>query len=164
MNWVCQMSLFDQIRRLSGESVLRKLSTVLAVFALVIVQILPGIAAAGGTGEWVEICSESGVVVVQMDLNGDPIPTQHTSCPDCINCAFCGAVGAADALNAFITLRFGVSPVEHVETVSQFVVANPAQFWRANRGPPLVAEDNNGTHALVLAKAITLANGGAPWT
>ena len=163
MNWVFRMSLVNQMRQLSGESVLRRLLAVLAVLALVMVQVLPSIAAASGAGEWVEICSDSGVVVVQMDLGGDPAPKQHTTCPDCINCAFCGAVGPADVSADFVTVHFGFTPVEHDAIVTQFVMANPAQFWRANRGPPLVAETKNGTSALVLAKVSTLANGGAPW-
>ena len=159
------MSLQNHRRHDGCPSLLCRLWAVLALCALVFVQMLPGVAVAAGAGEWVEICSDSGVVLIQVDFdaNDDGTPAQHEPCPDCANCAFCGGLGVVGLLGDALTTKISFSYLESDVPVSLSVAANPAQYWSANRGPPLAKEQDNSTSALVLAKVSTLLMGGAPW-
>lgn len=146
-----------------SRSLLRRLSAVFAVCALVFVQLLPGVAAATGTGEWVEICSESGIVLMQVDMGGDDAPDPQGLCPDCAICAFCAALDTAGTLTESLAGAPCSDSLERGALASMTVPANPAQFWSANRGPPLAAEHIISTGALVLDKVSTQMIGGAPW-
>lgn len=159
------MSLLNHRRHTGCRGLLSRLSAVFALCALVMVQMLPGVAAAAGTGEWVEICSDSGVTLIQIeyDADGSGTPTQHGPCKDCANCAFCGGLGAVGLLSEPLSVRVGFSSLDSDVPESYRVAANPAQYWSANRGPPLVKEHDTSTGALVRAKVSTLVMGGAPW-
>lgn len=165
MNLGCLMSVTTRELRHIRRTSLRRFSAVLALCALVIAQLLPGIAAASGTGEWVEICSESGVVLKQVELGGSDTPESDPQmpCPDCMACVFCAALDSAAVLSDPISAAAIAARTQRGTMGSQDAPTNPAQFWPDNRGPPRAEEQITSTGTRVLAKVSTLTIGGAPW-
>ena len=88
-------------------------------------------------GIWIEICSGSGVKMVQTE---DTPPMN-----DCSHCDYCTVRFSAVASGPFPLSLFGPAPVfAHVQFVAVSADTKPAaeQYWAANRGPPLTSEVN----------------------
>ena len=139
-----------------------RLVAVLSVLCVISVQVSPVAASASGDGMWIEICSEFGVVMKQVDLSGDG-ETDESPCPACAQCPFC-AIWDADAVPTVqgAAVQGFVLRCEPA-LGSQTVIANPAQFWPDNRGPP-TAEETARMPVHDVAKAPFSNPGGVPWS
>ena len=153
----CRNMLFS-----ASKGPVSRLLAALTVVAMLILQAAPIAASASGNGMWIEICSEAGIVLKQVDMQ-DPGGTDDTSCPACAQCPFCAvanpdAVFSGDAVTRtafFVTIKAVGEP--------QTFIANPAQFWPDNRGPPR-AEKNMRSQGHDPAKAFSVLSRGASWS
>lgn len=146
-----------RLLRVGGARMLAGLVTVVAL----VLQLWAPAAAQASDSTWVEICSEVGPVLIQMDLSDEP--SDPGPCPKCQDCALCAV---ADGLSGnpmlkpvFAAHMAAVNPV----CPSQSVAPNPAQFWPDNRGPP-VATQYIIERALRASIASNPNIGGALWT
>ncbi len=138
----------------------RRLAGVCAILMLVLQVAFPGAAQAAAGGEWIEICGEAGVMVIQVageDSNG------QQDCPKCSTCALCAAeIGAGPA--ALLLSVVSRAADRAVLLLAQTAVQpNPAQYWHDGRGPPLVTK-NESERALSASVAATQIKGEAPWS
>ncbi|MGH1414908.1 MAG: DUF2946 family protein [Pelagimonas sp.] len=123
------------IRRTAVRSVLlRRCMALVAVFALFLQLFAPNLAKAANL-EWIEICSEFGVTMVEVDLSDGP---DHPGlpCPDCDACTVCAtsllvvsqdAVGGLTPINAVLDLGYQTRPGSKPE--NRFL-------WPVTRAPP----------------------------
>ncbi|MDQ2090095.1 hypothetical protein NO357_09315 [Marimonas arenosa] len=132
------------------------------MLALVISQSVPLAAQERNSGVWIEICSEFGPVMKKVDLSGDE-DADEGECPACATCPFC----ALPEIEAFTAAE--ASPTraqaarERAVHGAQTLIANPAQFWPDNRGPPFAQPmQRHGMHDV--AKAPVFYFAGGPWT
>lgn len=139
-----------------------KLATAWLICALVILQAVPVTARSSEDGAWFEICSEAGIVLKKIDMSDAP-DTENTPCPKCSQCPFCAIAGLDVILASTFAgkTEFFVAPKSF--RASQTNVANAAQFWPDNRGPPL-AEGYIQHHLRDAAKGFTIQFGDAPWS
>jgi hypothetical protein len=149
---------------LAQLAVSRVLTGLLGALALVLQLLAPSFSSAS-EGEWIEICSEAGAIIVQVDLSGDadqPSPT-GAPCPECADCVLCATcdVAAPGAVPVIEARDLRVKPVQPVLQTS--VPVNPAQLWPETRGPPL-APENRIERVVCASMASTLTTGGAPWS
>jgi|LGVF01.2.fsa_nt_gb hypothetical protein len=119
------------------------LTVVLSVFVL-LGQVFPASASHGtsDSGAWVEICSDGGTYLAQLDQGEDE------QSPECTHCSFCivpsgevpvlhtQAHGTLEPIE-FTLISYSVDRSELPET--------PEQYWSACRGPPIVSVENNMT-------------------
>jgi len=164
---VCLMPTQTQRRHQDWRSLQRRLSAALALCLMVFLQVAPGIAGAAAKGEWVEICSEFGVILKQVALNGDSLPEGENKndvpCPLCAACAFCAALESEGILPEQHQARAGIGGrCSRALRALQNVAANPAQFWPDNRGPPLGTQHKQA-HLRASPKASIQTVGGAFW-
>ncbi|WIY26075.1 DUF2946 family protein [Parasedimentitalea psychrophila] len=150
-------SFHDTALRSAGLTWLRAL---IGICALALQMLAPITAHSENSGEWMVICGEDGAVLMQVQLSDD----EPAACPICGDCKACQlGVSAGGILTP--TLRSRDFPaIEVVHGMHGGSVApNPAQFWHENRGPPLVHTILSDS-AWRLFHAVTLSQGGAPWT
>jgi|GEM_PF-3268126 len=141
-------------------------ATILGIFALILQLLAPGLARAS-QADWMEICSDQGVVVVRMDFGDEQAPQSPApSGGKCECCAFCpahGGTGAAVPPNPVsLTLAYGAA---HAATLPDVKAdrAVPRAVWPSPRGPPS-APENMTDRAPVASKASIPNKGGALWT
>ena len=112
--------------------------------------------------EWIEICSEPGVTLVQVEAETG-LPAQDVPCPECGDCVFCAAAGPAMQPGLGFAECGDVLCLTHWRADADIRVINPAQFWSHLRGPPLATQD-----IIVRAPRASMASipvkGDAPWT
>lgn len=140
-------------------NVIRRLVAALSVAFVMLAQLTPAFAATGGDGDWMEICSEFGVVLKKVTMDDDDSGTTP-SCPDCETCLFCYSIETTDP---YILRSFDLVHLNDREPslgAMQIVAPNPAQFWPDNRGPPL-AKESDGPLPLGRFKVQTHGIGGA---
>lgn len=105
-----------------------------AICALCLQMIAPRVASAN-TLEWMEICSEFGVAVVQVDMSDENMDPD-APCPDCDNCAICALTLTGVVQSSSITLRH-VSRFSDIGTKPETVEARALRYyWPNTRGPP----------------------------
>ncbi|WP_372886269.1 DUF2946 family protein [Shimia sp.] len=142
---------------------LPELAGLMAVFALVLQLLAPSLASAT-QGEWIEICSEYGIVLQQIAPEDGTLPSQESGYGDCEDCAFCafaaplspasGAGFELIAASAAQTSRHGGREV-----------GDDAQFqWPESRGPPSAKTFLHAERDPRMSKALTSNKGGALWT
>lgn len=108
---------------------------ILASLTLLIAQALPSIAAAqNGSGEWIEICSNGAIALVQVDDKDSPAPSSQ-----CSHCPFClvpfNSMAGVLSQPTLPTPALTGTIFTFSEREAEFVSA-PEQYWSANRGPP----------------------------
>ncbi|GAA6201311.1 DUF2946 family protein [Aquicoccus sp. SU-CL01552] len=141
-------------------------AAILGVFALILQLLAPGLARASQT-DWMEICSDQGVVVVPMNFGDDEAP-QSPRAPDgpCECCGFClaysGPAAAVPPNSVSLTLVHGVARAATLPE-AQTDRAVPRAVWPSPRGPPS-APKNMTDRAPVASDASTPNKGGALWT
>lgn len=133
----------------------------LGVLVLIFQLLVPSFSFAAD-GEWIEICSEVGAVLIEVDPDTGA-PVQEEPCPECDDCMLCAASGPA-VMSLTVTQRADpfadeMCPMEQSETA----VTNPAQFWSQLRGPPLANQDII-ERARRASMALTSNTGGVRWT
>ncbi|WP_240482174.1 DUF2946 family protein [Ruegeria marisrubri] len=136
------------------------LAGVVGVLLLLLQSFLPTLASAD-EGEWMEICSEAGPVLVQVDLEDDSDGT--APCPDCASCILCAASGPALMAAAPELARPEVVQIGTLQGRDVYKPYNPAQFWPDNRGPPCASQNRN-ERAPRASTASTQVTGGALWS
>lgn len=141
---------------------MRRLTGLVAVLFLALQLLAPSLASAA-KGDWIEICSEYGITLVQIDLTeGESSPgPQHTDCEDCTFCAFAAPmsppIGPVFELSADLARQSSrwAEPV---------VLKMQRYQWPESRGPPAQTPNINAERNSCASEALTLIQGGAPWT
>lgn len=138
----------------------------LGIFALILQLLAPGLARAS-QADWMEICSDQGVVVVRMDFGNEEERQSPVSpdgaCDCCAFCLTCNGVGAAvPPTPVAVTLVHG-APRAAALPDAQTGHAVPRAVWPSPRGPPS-APENKTDRAPVASKASIPNKGGALWT
>ena len=109
-------------------------------------------------GAWIEVCAGEGTKMVQVG-GGAPVK-------DCTHCDDCTIHAAAPIMGAPDYTKTGPMPVF---SRFQFAIANaettpgPAQYWAANRGPPLASEETMTIPTANVAALTTPAFRGLSW-
>lgn len=137
-------------------------TALLALCALVVVQVAPVAAAAYRHSAWVEICSENGIMLKQIDVS-DENGSERDNCPECAQCPFCAMPDFDTKIIVPAAVKSGFATRQGAVGTAQANIANPAQFWPENRGPPL-ADETVRPRARDLAKAATFQVGDLPWS
>lgn len=139
-----------------GDSIRSLIAASVGVTALILQLLVPTLARASA-GDWVEICSDLGVVMVQLDLNDvDDSPATR---PDCANCPLCLASASAPP-------EFDMSIGAAVSGMSVPVPAAPGIRLHESRrqrpearGPPVRSIELTSPMAFVIKEPIRY-NGG----
>jgi hypothetical protein len=109
-------------------------------------------------GAWIEVCAGEGTKMVQLD-GGAPVS-------DCAHCDYCTIHATASLMGAPDYTKIGSMPAfSRVQFMAARVEATggPAQYWAANRGPPLVSEENMTRKTAVSAAILSPVLRGFPW-
>lgn len=135
-------SVQKQGRAIARAAGLCRFVGLLAVFALCLQVVAPGVAKAANL-EWIEICSELDIEMVQVDLSdGDGAP--NVPCPDCDACTICALAAAGlPQENAVVPVLVAVP----LQTVMQPMHARAWErryFWPVTRGPPMANSEKMG--------------------
>ena len=125
-----------------------------------LMQMLPALASSED-GTWIEICSDLGPVMMQVDASGEP--GEQPACPECEDCTLCAAAAPSILANSDETR---IKTCED-QSAGFSVLTNtqdlPRHLRPVTRGPPQ-GKEKSATHPPRLSPAPTLFNGGAPWT
>lgn len=141
-------SRIDSIRSWIAASV--------GVMALILQLLVPTLARASG-GDWVEICSDLGVVMVQIDLND--IDDRPGTRPDCAECTLCTAsVSSPPELD--MPIGAAVSGMSMLVPTAPGIRMHESRRLRPEaRGPPDQNIELTSPVAFVI-KELTQYNGG----
>jgi len=144
-----------------ASSGLIRLRALIGICALALQMLAPIAAHSANTGEWIVICGENGPELIQVQLS-DEAPSP---CPKCDECTFCQLMAStgntpSSALNSRDLPMIKALHVHHGGNV----MANPAQFWHENRGPPRFQTTPISDGASRPSHAATLSQGGVPCT
>lgn len=128
----------DRCERATGNPrVVSHVSAVFFAIVFLIGQLLP--VAAGGSEAWMEICSEAGVYLVQIDQGGDEPDAECMRCPLCVvrtgEMLLLPGSGNNSALNSQFTLA-------SYSDLSAIVPARSEEIIYYSRGPPLSSDEN----------------------
>jgi len=140
----------------------RTFAGLMAILTLVLQLVAPSLASAAD-GEWIEICSEYGIVLQQIDLDEGDLPSDsgHPDCQDCTFCAF--AAPLSPSSGAGFELSFASANQTSRSKVPEAVSAVRYQ-WPESRGPPARHINSNAERNSCVSQASTLIKGGALWT
>jgi len=128
----------------------RSLTGLLAVVALVAQMLAPPMAHAnaGGDfgGDWIEICADTGPVLVRVRKDGSvekraPQSPTHGACPKCLTCVSCAGVAGVDP-GVVALIGAGVFAVS-LRCDMMGAVAFVSKAWQRpmTRGPPRVPQN-----------------------
>lgn len=144
----------------SHKPLMRRFAGIMAVLSLMFQLLAPSLASAS-EGDWIEICSDYGTILKQVDLSDGERPpaSGHAKCEDCTFCALAAPMSPPtgpefDLANA--SLGKAVRWAEHVPDGVQ------RHQWPESRGPPARTQDKN--HAVRgprASTALTFIEGGA---
>ena len=138
--------------------VVQRLVVLMAALMLLFGQSLAVGAVQSGGGAWIEVCAGQGTKMVQL---GEGAPAR-----DCTHCDYCTVHVTTPLLDAPDLTQVGfVAVFSRVQFLAERVKAamGPAQYWAANRGPPLTSEENMKTNTAFLAAALFPAYRGMSW-
>lgn len=122
------------------DQTLRRSSALLAVVALLLQLLLPGIARAAN-GDWIEICSESGPVLIQVDAEPGSSDAVCPKCKDCVLCA--AAVPGVSTSQTWLMLALPATRSLSLTDV-EFSLAETRFQRPLTRGPPMNDTPNIG--------------------
>ena len=126
-----------------------------------LLQVMPALATSED-GIWIEICSDLGPVMMQIDASETPVG-DAPDCPECENCTLC-ATATQSLLADPHTVK--IKPLVHQSTGFSILASTanlPKHLRPVTRGPPSATE-HSAAHLPRLSQASTQLNGGAPWT
>ncbi len=138
--------------------VVRALLGLLAAVMMLVGQSLAVGAVQSSGGAWIEICSGDGTKLVQAE--GTP-PMNN-----CNHCDYCTVQFSPVTSGPLALSFFGPAPVfAFVQFVTVGADIGPVaeQYWAANRGPPLISEENMIPNIALWAAMRTSAQWGASW-
>ncbi|WP_438826205.1 DUF2946 family protein [Ruegeria atlantica] len=129
---------------------------------LLLLQLLGPALASPGQSMWVEICSETGAVWVQVDLEKEADdPT--APCPKCADCALCAVTSAAPVPDLPILAQDSFVHMASCDSHDLPHDNGIKRLWPETRGPPR-ANQVESERAQRASKASTQLIGGAPWS
>ena len=133
----------------------------LAVFALILQLLSPGLVRASD-GEWIEICSELGPVMMQIDFSADETD-QNKPCPKCETCTLCAA--AIPAAPGFGASAPANKDEPRTLTLIEWRTDLSGQRYQRpqSRGPPTATPDMTD-RARYAPMAMSRKAGDTPWT
>ncbi len=147
---------------LSRVSPIRVFARLMAILALVLQLVAPSLASAAD-GEWIEICSEYGIVLQQIDLVEGDLPSD-SGYPDCEDCTFC-AFAAPLCPSSGVGFELSFASANQTSRSKAPEAAGAIRYqWPESRGPPTRHIDNNAERNSCVSQASTLIKGGALWT
>lgn len=118
--------------RFDGVRVLPRL---VAILALVLQLLAPSLVSASN-GEWVEICSEYGVVLQQVDMSEDE-RSPGKGPADCLDCTFC-ALAAPMSPPTGPVFELTAQVARQAARLAEPVAMLGRDYaWPASRGPPV---------------------------
>jgi len=130
----------------------------IGVLAL-LMQMLPALASSE-EGTWIEICSDLGPVMMQIDGSGDN--GGEPACPECEDCTLCATATPSTLANNHV-LRTKSLTIRAAGFVVQTNTRElPRHLRPVTRGPPQ-GKEQRAAHLPRLSPAATPLNGGAPW-
>lgn len=140
----------------------RRAVSMVSVFFLILQLVAPSLANAAN-GEWIEICSEYGVEVLQIDLSQEDIGSSEsrTDCKDCTFCAFSAPMEPPAGPQYLLT----VSEPQQLDRWVEFQhILADRHIWPESRGPPTQKNHSNNTERdFPVSLALTPNKGGALW-
>ncbi len=139
---------------------LRFLMATAGILALMFQLLLPVVAQASG-GDWIEICSEAGPVMMQLDAKDEGDTSDQ--CPRCKNCTLC--VVTASVLNTGFAEIFDADRTQMIAVIWHHPeLRSVSKYARPEaRGPPRATQYTSDC-APRAAIATPLNTGGALWT
>lgn len=105
-----------------------------AVVMLAMQLLLPGIGKADTAGTWIEICSEFGVIEIEVAAEDSNSPSED--CPDCEICLMCAAENSQTRRDVIPSSVLVLTQDLSGQLQPAEATSNPAQFWHDGRGPP----------------------------
>lgn len=138
---------------------IQRLAGICVALLLALQLLFPAAGAAAADGQWIEICGESGVALIQ--VNAETGEAQQ-DCPDCSTCVLCAAETGAKPVNCPPAASRAAAAPALPLPAQALVRPNPAQYWHEGRGPPL-AKKIATERALRASMEATLTEGEAPW-
>ncbi len=117
-------------------------SMVLSIALSVIVLLAQSIPAMStqNTGTWIEICSDDGVSLIQIDENGNK---QQSECAHCDYCLLpSGDTQSVNVTSPSISTQFEFTATSYPSDQG-VSLDSPEQYWSASRGPPIASSENN---------------------
>ncbi|SHJ73591.1 Protein of unknown function [Shimia gijangensis] len=147
---------------LARGACVRKISGLVAIVFLMLQLLAPSLASAA-KGDWIEICSEYGIVLQQVDLSeGERSPgPQHTDCEDCTFCAFAAPMSPPIGSEFELSSAYAGQTTRWVEPVD----AQAQRYqWPESRGPPVRTQQKNAERNSRASQASPYQKGGALWT
>lgn len=145
---------------------LRTFSGVVAILFLMLQLLAPSLASAA-KGDWLEICSEYGVVLMQVDVSDADgfaqglIGSGTTDCKDCTFCAFAAPMGPSMGLEFELAHAFARQTTRWAEPAAP---RSQRYQWPESRGPPTQNTSINAERNSCASIASPYKKGGAPWT
>ena len=133
---------------------------VIGVLAL-LMQMLPALASTED-GIWIEICSDLGPVMMQIDASETPV-RDAPACPECEDCTLCatGLSSLPDQTNR-VQLKAPAHRIDGYPILTNTRVL-PRHLRPVTRGPPS-GTPQSAAQLPRLSPASSNLNGGAPWT
>ena len=140
----------------------RAFASLVAVLSLVLQLVAPSLASAAN-GEWIEICSEYGIVLQQIELS-DGDSSSDSGLADCQDCTFCAfAAPLSPSAGPVFELTFASQGQAARLEAPQAAGALRYQ-WPESRGPPALKVISPAERNSRVSQAFTLTKGGALWT
>lgn len=152
------MTLKPRHFSLLSDDVPRRLASCVAVVMLALQLLLPGVGRAETTENWIEICSEFGVI--EIDLTAEDSNSQTEDCPDCEICLMCAAENSLTRKSLIPSSTMVLAKTLSGRLQPMEAASNPAQFWHDGRGPPRL-HTYNMTRACGASMATTQRKGEA---
>lgn len=126
------MPLFSLTKLSKLTGTFRLMVGLVSALFLSLQVIAPNIGQAAEGGDWMEICSEFGVIEIQINAPQE----DGSECTECDTCVMCSVQGPSTLEDDFSALKLASSKTLIFRTDSHVVRTNPAQFWHVSRGPP----------------------------
>lgn len=141
------------------KSLLRRFAGVMAALSLMLQMLAPSLASAS-QGDWIEICSEYGTVLMQVDLSDETSPpgTGHADCEDCTFCALAAPMNPPAGTETDLADASTGKAVRWVEYIAEAVERHR---WPESRGPPVRATFEIAVRGPRASTAFTIYQGGA---
>ena len=143
----------------SHKPLLRRFAGVMAVLSLMLQLLAPSLASAT-QGDWIEICSEYGTILKQVDLSDETrSPGKgHSDCEDCTFCALAALTSPPTGPEFDLADASNGKTVRWVELLQGGV---PRHLWPETRGPPALTQTHKAVRDIRALMALTNFQGGA---
>lgn len=141
---------------------LRAFAGSVAIVFLMLQLLAPSLASAA-KGEWMEICSEFGITLMQVDTSDDTDAQNdgYSDCKDCTFCALAAPMSPPTGLEFELSRAFARQATRWAEPID---VLTLRYQWPESRGPPAWTQEKIVERNSRASEALTFQKGGALWT